>query len=243
MSTAGNDRLPISAAPSGHCSRCNVRSSFEVSSRVPITSVDGKPVDSNSSAGLHKEFISVLVCRNCRQGLIAVEELLVNGRPYSLKDLPAGNVRFSWRGIHWWPSREESVSPDLPGQIASAFLEAVKSFHAGCYRASVVMARRTVEAIAADKGETDGILKDRLKRLASTQRIDPSLEKWSHEVRLIGNVGAHFDPIEDVSEEDADDMIGFVRELLRFLYEIPAEVARRRAKHRSKARERNDVVC
>jgi hypothetical protein len=42
-------------------------------------------------------------------------------------------------------------------------------------------------------------------------------------------VGAHFDPIETVSKEDAQQLLSFVRELLRFLYELPAELARRRA--------------
>jgi hypothetical protein len=90
------------------------------------------------------------------------------------------------------------------------------------------MARRTLEAITVDKGETTGVLADRLKKLASNGTLLPTLADWAKEVRLVGNAGAHFDPINSVSKKDAEDLIAFVRELLRYLYELPADLARRK---------------
>lgn len=47
-------------------------------------------------------------------------------------------------------------------------------------------------------------------------------------VRLAGNIGAHFDPMKPMSKENAQELLNFLRELLRYLYELPAELARRR---------------
>jgi len=92
------------------------------------------------------------------------------------------------------------------------------------------MARRTLEAVAADKGEDQGRLADRLARLAQTGVLQPNLADWAKEVRLVGNVGAHFDPLEPISMEDAQDLVSFVRELLKYLYGLPADLAKRRGK-------------
>jgi len=90
------------------------------------------------------------------------------------------------------------------------------------------MARRTLEAIAVDKGETTGVLAERLKKLAARGVLQPTLADWAKEVRLVGNTGAHFDPIDTVSKADAEQLNAFVRELLRYLYELPAELGRRK---------------
>lgn len=91
------------------------------------------------------------------------------------------------------------------------------------------MARRTLEAVAADKGEPKGTLAQRLDALTSKGILHPHLSDWAKEVRLIGNIGAHFDPIREVSVEDARQLFSFARELLRYLYELLAELARRRS--------------
>ena len=56
----------------------------------------------------------------------------------------------------------------------------------------------------------------------------PSLAEWASEVRLVGNIGAHYDPLEIVSKKDSSDLLGFTRELIKYLYEIPANLERRR---------------
>lgn len=117
----------------------------------------------------------------------------------------------------------------MPAEIAEAFKEAARALHAECPRASAVMARRTLEAITVDKGQTTGDLGGRLKNLAATGILLPTLADWAKEVRLVGNVGAHFDPIKSVSKNDAQQLVTFVRELLKYLYELPAELAKRKA--------------
>jgi hypothetical protein len=90
------------------------------------------------------------------------------------------------------------------------------------------MARRALEAVAVDQGQTSGSLYERLAALASAGILLPTLADWATEVRLIGNAGAHFDPLETVTRHDAEQLLSFLQELLRYLYEMPAELARRR---------------
>lgn len=90
------------------------------------------------------------------------------------------------------------------------------------------MARRTLEAVTVDKGASGKTLFERLNNMAASGVLPPTLADWAKEVRLVGNTGAHFDPITTVSKEDSAQLISFVRELLKYLYELPAELARRR---------------
>jgi len=90
------------------------------------------------------------------------------------------------------------------------------------------MARRTLEAIAIDKGEPSGTLAQKLAQLSAKGLLHPTLADWAKEVRLIGNAGAHFDPFDDVSIDDARQLVEFIRELAKFLYVLPFELAERR---------------
>ncbi|MDP9367890.1 MAG: DUF4145 domain-containing protein [Chloroflexota bacterium] len=92
------------------------------------------------------------------------------------------------------------------------------------------MFRRALESVCVDKGETTGRLVDRLKRLATSGVLLPDLADWATEVRQIGNAGAHIIPDTPVEMEDAHQLQGFTRELLRYLYELPAELKRRRSR-------------
>jgi hypothetical protein len=170
--------------------------------------------------------VSSLICRNCGQGTVVVEEQWVGDHP--VRERMTGGM-LSWRGFHWWPLPQAKKSADVPSDIADALAEAATALAAGCYRASAVMARRTLEAVTADQGESNGTLATRLAALSSKGVLQPTLGDWAKEVRLVGNTGAHFDPIDTVPKEDAEQLLSFVQELLRYLYELPAELNRRRS--------------
>jgi hypothetical protein len=55
--------------------------------------------------------------------------------------------------------------------------------------------------------------------------------EWADHIRLLGNAGAHSgaDGLETVSEDEAREVVRFLDELLRWLYELPAETAAARA--------------
>jgi hypothetical protein len=225
-----HDGLPDSEHLGGLCPRCGKQSSFKVFTHATITS-DRQVVigmdNSQSTSSMPLDRVVVLFCRHCDQGTMVIEERVLASVAPGQRPT---HVRETWRGIHWWPLPEANLSPDIPADIASAFAEAIATLYANCPRAAVVMARRTLEAVTADKGETTkDTLVTKLKHLATTGVLSPDLADWATEVRKIGNTGAHYDPLDIATMEDARDLVNFLRELLRYLYEMPAELRRRRS--------------
>jgi len=223
-----NDGAPDSHRPSGLCPRCGKQSSFEIMGSLPVTF--DYELFSTSRDGQSKpeliDRVTSLVCRHCKQGIVVIEEQWIGEHPK--KKQQSGGIE-SFRGIHWWPLPEAKLSSDVPANIASVFAEAVLTLSANCPRASAVMSRRTLEAITVEKGEMKGSLAERLANLGTKGVLHPTLSEWAKEVRLVGNVGAHFDPIEQVTIDDARQLVNFIRELLKFLYELPAELQKRRS--------------
>ena len=222
-----HEGLPDTQYASGLCPRCGKQSSFENKGSIMVTH-DGRYVrnhDGSRGPSLELDRVSVLICRHCTQGTAVIEERVQE--PLQAGQRPT-MVNVYYRGIHWWPLPEANLSPDIPEEIASAFAEAASTLYARCPRATVVMARRTLEAVTADKGETQGSLAACLSALAVKGILQPELAEWAREIRLIGNTGAHYDPLNKASLEDARDLMNFLRELLRYLYEMPAELKRRR---------------
>lgn len=91
------------------------------------------------------------------------------------------------------------------------------------------MSRRALEAICADKGETSGVLAGRLNALKTKDILQPTLADWVKEGRFIGNVGAHFEPMKTVTMDDAKQLMPFLKELMKYLYELSAELERKRS--------------
>jgi hypothetical protein len=91
------------------------------------------------------------------------------------------------------------------------------------------MYRRTIEGIVRDKGSAKAVaqlenrdLPGTLKIMAKEHDLDPTLAEWAEEVRGLGNVGGHFDPLEEVNVDQAVDLSRLVRQILRYKYEEPA---------------------
>lgn len=221
---------PDSTHPSGLCPRCRKQSSFDSLGSIPLTFDGGYMALPN---GTHKptfnERASVLVCRHCEQGMLVLEEEQVGGKTRSDGGNRTGTI--SWLGFHWWPLAGSSVHQAVPSEIASALNEAVLCQSANCPRAAAVMARRTLEAIAADKGggKSKDPLAKQLANMAASGLLQPALADWAKEVRAVGNSGAHYDPIDIVTSADAAQLIEFLQALIDYLYVLPYDLAQRRA--------------
>lgn len=227
-----HEGLPDTSRLGGLCPRCGKQSSFELLGSLPVTfsspyyTSSGGFADSNSEHYDALDQVSSLICRHCKHCVAVIEERWIGDHPAREGMKEGGHI--SYRGVHWWPLPDTKLPSDIPADVASAYAEAAKSALADCPRASAVMARRTLEAIAVDKGEREGNLAARLNAMSTRGLLHPTLADWAKEVRLVGNTGAHYDVLNPVTSEDAKQLLSFVRELMRYLYEMPADLARRR---------------
>jgi hypothetical protein len=171
--------------------------------------------------GMIEERVTGLRCLGCKMGFAVVEELChLNARP--------GSGEIVFRGVFMYPLPARQTSSDVPQNIADIYSEAVVALAAGIPRSASLMARATIEAITVDKGENPSHkLIQRIKNLVTRGELTPALGDWADQVRLLGNSGAH-DINTPVDRADAKQLIDFIRELLRYLYELPAELTRRR---------------
>jgi hypothetical protein len=86
--------------------------------------------------------------------------------------------------------------------------------------AAVVMIRRTLEAVGKHfKGDSVHNLKDAIDKMKGAGAISAELAEWGHELRFIGNTGAH--PSDNPpSMEDARDAMEFLDAILETIYRL-----------------------
>lgn len=222
-----NENFPDSEKPYGLCPRCNKQSSFETIGFLPAT-FDSTCIV-HQGGGNTKQYydrVTSFECRNCNQPIIVLEEQYFNDKP-GREGISSGAI--NWKGFFWWPFFNMKLDVSIPQEIQETLKEAKITYSTQCYRSSAVMSRRTLEAIASDKGESQGTLSKRIKVLIDKGILDKNLGDWATEIRLIGNHGAHYDPIKEVNKADANQIIMFIEELIKYLYVMPAEIAKRRS--------------
>jgi len=129
----------------------------------------------------------------------------------------------------YYPKRTYQPDPAIPVEVAKDMAEASKCLDAGAPRACATACRRAVQSVAVALGAAGSTLYQQIEDLAKNHKITPALQEWAHEVRAIGKVGAHADIPDDVSLTDATDAFNFLLELVKYVYIMPAEIAKRRS--------------
>lgn len=145
-----------------------------------------------------------------------------------------------WAGV--WPSALLGKDfPDVPKDIAAAANEAHLSLGAKAVRASVMMARATIESTAKERGIQKDNLKSKIDQLAAAGHISEAMKLAAHEIRFAGNEAAHGDLLsEPISFGDADEIVALLDAILERVYQEPARVARIRARREERVRRQVD---
>lgn len=92
-----------------------------------------------------------------------------------------------------------------------------------------MLARAVIEASAKDRGVTSGNLFNKIDKLVEKGHVRKMMADAAHEVRMAGNDMAHGDfATEAITEEDADEILGFMEDFLREMFELPTRVQRRK---------------
>lgn len=141
---------------------------------------------------------------------------------------------------HEWGNYHKSI----PDSVRKDYAESHKCFSVGAYKGSVALCRRIIEAICHNKlGEKIKDLEYEEKtpyklidELKESGLITENLRSTAHEIRHLGNYGVHFqnDGLEEVSFDEAKEILGFTNHLLNELYIIPYKTSEMKIKRTKK---------
>jgi Domain of unknown function (DUF4145) len=112
----------------------------------------------------------------------------------------------------------------IPQNIRDDLDEAKICLSASAFRASAVMARRSMQVAALDKGATSDKLVAQISELKTNGQITTDLKDWADAVRWIGNDAAHPNGA-PVTKDDAEDVLHLAEQFLHVLYVAPALAA------------------
>lgn len=164
----------------------------------------------SSAAGGAYTLWSVLACPRCTGGIL-LENSVPGAGDAILRVIPSGAV-------------VDEIS-DLPDDVAAYYRAAVTVLQAGVPDAAAVQLRKTLEAAAAHHGIDRGNLVSRIRHLIAQGLITKDFGGVLDHVRQVGNVGAHAGE-ERVDDATARRALRFTTQVLRNLFEIPAELRR-----------------
>lgn len=126
------------------------------------------------------------------------------------------------------PERLDFDVRDIPDPIVTSFTEAIACHSAGCYIASAIMVRRTLEELCADRGATGNTLKDRIVHLRTKVVLPTDLLAGLDDLRLLGNNAAHLESkdYDKVGKEEIEVAVEFTKEVLKAVYQYKGLLAR-----------------
>jgi hypothetical protein len=167
-----------------------------------------------------REFHSIATCDFCN-GVIYVKCWEIDFDP---------DWHFAVEYYH--PQASFSHSPaNLPPSVFSSYEETHKCYCAGAYLATVVMCRRTIEAILHDKGVDRRLtLAKGLEKVARDATLHESMVEIADVMRLVGNQGAHAGGDDPVKQEQAREAYVLTGKLVEMIYVLPARSKALRAK-------------
>lgn len=135
------------------------------------------------------------------------------------------------------PTRTTKHPKHWPTDVGRYWLQAKRSLEGRNWDAAALMARSAIQRILRQYEASGKTLKDEIDDLANKGLLPPIMKEWAHEVRELGNEGAHPKPESDgTSEADASAVVKYLTMLARLLYDLPHEIDafRERKKRESK---------
>jgi Domain of unknown function (DUF4145) len=212
--SADLERMPTSLSPVGSCPRCGRHAHF--------TKIADHALSLDESGNAIEQVV-ILRCAACNTSVVSIE--------YCNKHADEGD---EWLGQHWWPMTGLATFGDgVPEPITSTFEEGIRAMAINAPRAAAVMFRATLAEIIEHKGSAAARSKDslyeKLKQMSNDGTLHPSISEWAAEIRLLGNVGAHPEAQNAITNSESRELAQLTRQLIEFMYEIPAKIARARS--------------
>jgi hypothetical protein len=138
----------------------------------------------------------------------------------------AGASQYAYKQHYPVDNPEQQVENSIPASIRRDFVEGLRCRSVQAYRATVVMCRRALQASCQELKAGGGDLVTQINNLASKGVITVSLRDLAHQIRKLGNAGAHPDKdgLGDVDDKDAEDIVEFTEQYFQHVYVLPARM-------------------
>ena len=109
------------------------------------------------------------------------------------------------------------VPRDYDAQLAADLREACACFNAEAYKATVVMARRFLEALLDKRGFKGRNLVERIKSAFDAKAVTPLAFQLASSTRILGNYGAHYsdDELSQIGKDEAELVLNMVRQIMK----------------------------
>ena len=147
-----------------------------------------------------------------------VTHVTLNYSPRFILEVPKSIITqwvSQWIDAH--NARYEGLPQSIPADVRHDYIEAIKCYNVGAYRAAVAMARRALQQAAEVKGAPKGDkLVNQIQWLFNQGLIDKATKNLADSVRWFGNYGAHpqEDSLSQVTKEDAESAIRALKQIL-----------------------------
>lgn len=184
------------------------------------------------------EFYFVFRCKPCRKLLLKTFYLEQN--KFSREE----NLKFSGWNDKFPPSLDDQLSNEekefVPNDILDDYSEALKCRSIAAHRAGCAMFRRALQSSLVSVGANPKL--DLVKQIESLPSLPSDIKDWAHQIRILGNWGAHPDA-DNLKNVDSDDVIethDFMSKFILYMFIMPAKVKLSREKRENKLKEANE---
>lgn len=173
---------------------------------------------------------AIFACPSCHKPFAAVVRV---GAGRSVSPMSDGNIQNLGMSVeHWHPTHPPLVAPaHTPEDVSQRYIEGESSFRSKSYIAAIAMFRSALD-IATKKFCDEKLKKmtlfDRIDGLGKNGKITSDMAEWAHQIRAAGNDALHDEGMP--KQADAEPLRLFTEMLLKYLFELPGEVAARRKK-------------
>lgn len=170
------------------------------------------------------EYIILLQCRCCRNGVVA------KYRGSGIMNwISTGGLSDPPPLLESWPKMETVSAPKyLPDNIRSFYTQGIDSLRRQNYDAAGTMFRKSLDVtLKRLYPEGKGTLQKRIDALPHDLGITPAMKEWAHEIRDLGNDAAHED--EPFTESEARALQAFIEMFLTYAFTLPGMLKERKS--------------
>ena len=123
--------------------------------------------------------------------------------------------------VSYPPERIDFDAADVPNRVISALEEAISCHANGCFVATAMMVRKTLEELCRDHGAKGDNLKARIKTLEAKVVLPKDLLDGLDDLRLLGNDAAHVESLDydNIGQLEVETGIEFTKEVLKAVYQ------------------------